>query len=141
MPEIVISPRGKSPFGVELAVFEEDTWRLLSPGNVAGESRQATSELIADMTEFQPAPPGQLIVKGNIAYGIVHDLDNSPSWRPEWIHEVLDQLVGYCRATGIRSIAIQPLGCIYGNDNIDAFVDELNQVPGIENLARIWVMS
>ncbi len=44
--DIVLAERGCPPFPVELIAFEEDTYLVLSAGNLAREIREETSELL-----------------------------------------------------------------------------------------------
>jgi len=140
-PEIIVKPRGVSPFEVELVVFEEDTYMLLSAGNFARDTRRDTGELIHEMEEFTPPAPGELLVKGNRAYAIVHDLEQEPSCRPEWVDAALDALMVHCRRKGIRSLAIQPLGCVHGTGTVDDFSARVRRRALDSEIERIWIMS
>ena len=141
MPEIIIGPRRSSPFDVELTVFEEDTWLVLSAGNFARETRHPTEELVDDMASFSPHALGELIVKGNRACAIVHDLDRTPSCDDESVCHALDALFAHCQAAGLRAIAIQPLGCVYAPGRITDFIDRLRAHPRADDLDRIWVVT
>lgn len=140
-PEIVIKPRGASPFEVELVVFEEDTYMLLSAGNFARDTRRDTGGLIHEMEEFTPPAPGELVVKGNRAHAIVHDLGQEPSCRPQWVDAALDALLAHCRRERIRSLAIQPLGCVHGAGTVDEFSARLRHLARDSEIERIWIMA
>ena len=140
MPEIVISPVGQPPFAVELMVFEEDTWMVLSAGNFARSVRQDTHAVIEEMNAFETRQPGELVIKGNRAYAIVHDLDQGAGSRVAWIDLALDRLFTHCRTTGTQCLAMQPLGCVHGEGDIDEFCARLRAHPQACNL-RIWVVA
>lgn len=141
MPEIAIRPHREPPFDVELTVFEEDTWMVLSAGNFARESRRSTEDLVDDMREFEPRCTGELVVKGNRAFAIVHDLDHTPSCDDTAIDAALDALFDYCRDNHIRAIAMQPLGCVHAKGSITGFVDRLRAHAGAGSVERIWVVA
>jgi hypothetical protein len=139
--DIVVSKKGAPPFEVEIVVFEEDTFRLLSASNVVRETRQDAQEMITDMARFEPAMPGELIVKGNHGYAIVHDLDRDPSSKPEWIDSSVNALLSHCSTTGIRSVAIEPLGCVHGKARVADFVTRLQVLASGSGVERIWVVT
>jgi hypothetical protein len=141
MPQIIAGPRGRPPFEIELAVFEEDTWMVLATGNFAREARQDADALIEEMAVFSPYAPGELVVKGNRAFAIVHDLDREPSCRAAWIDAALDALFSHCRTHRIHALAIEPLGCVHGDGDAGEFADRLRAHPAAAGLARIWIMT
>ena len=62
-PEIVIS--SSAPFEVEVVVFEEDTWRVLSAGNQVRETRAPIESFQVEAEMQQPHKPGDVVVRGN----------------------------------------------------------------------------
>ena len=47
--DLVVSKKGDAPFDVELVVFEEDTFRLLSANNFVRENRKEVDEVVEEM--------------------------------------------------------------------------------------------
>ncbi|MCB1692947.1 MAG: hypothetical protein KDI19_09285 [Pseudomonadales bacterium] len=135
-PEIVIARHSNAPFPVEFAVFEEDTYLVLSAGNVVRETREETSSLVYEMMDFEPQSVGSLVVKGNRGYAIVHDLAREPSHDPAWVDAALAELAAWCHERGIRSLAIEPIGCVHARGDLDAFVGRV----GALCVERIWIM-
>ncbi|MDG2071457.1 MAG: hypothetical protein P8J55_06990 [Pseudomonadales bacterium] len=128
--DLVVSKKGNAPFDVELVVFEEDTFRLLSASN-----------FVQEMAAFKPEHPGEILVKGNHAYAIVHDLDQDPTCRSESVDMAIRELLAYCNDNDIEAVATEPLGCVHGKGNVDDFVAQLKLLASDGSLRRLWVMS
>jgi hypothetical protein len=139
--DLVVSKKGKAPFDVELVVFEEDTFRLLSASNFVQENRQSLDDVVQEMIVFEPERPGEILVKGNRAYAIVHDLDQEPTCRPEWVNMAIRELLAYCDDNDIQAVAIEPLGCVHGKGNVDDFVAQVQLLASDGSLKRLWVRA
>lgn len=139
MLEIVLAERGCPPFPVELIAFEEDTYLVLSAGNFAREIRQETSELLAEMSNFDPLGRGTVVKKGQRLYAVVHDLECQPSCDKQVVRKALLEIIRICNENEIRSIAIEPLGCVHGKLENDWFLNQLKEIAASSSLQRIWV--
>jgi len=139
--DLVVSKKGNAPFDVELVVFEEDTFRLLSASNFVQENRHSVDDVVQEMVAFEPESPGEILVKGNRAFAIVHDLDQDPTCRPEWVDMAIRELFAYCDENDIQALAIEPLGCVHGKGNVDDFVAKVQLLASDGSLERLWVME
>ncbi len=141
--EIVLAEKaaekGQAPFPVELIVFEEDTSLVLSAGNFMRDIRQETSELVQEMSHFEPLVRGTVVRKGQRLYAIVHDLDQEPACDKQSVRQALDEIMRICIETKVRSIAIEPLGCVHGHLDRDWFLQQLEESAAASSLQRIWV--
>ena len=137
--EIVVAERGSPPFPVELIAFEEDTYLVLSAGNLARETREETLELLKEMSNFDPLNRGTVVKKGQRLYAIVHDLDLHPSCDKQIVRQALTEIMRICNEGDINSIAIEPLGCAHGQLGIDWFLRQLTEIAKTSSLRRIWV--
>jgi len=137
--EIVVAGRGSPPFPVELIAFEEDTYLVLSAGNLAREIREETSELLGEMSNFDPLDRGTVLKRGQRLYVVVHDLDHQPSCDKRIVMRALKEIVRICNEGGIHSIAIEPLGCTHGQLDNDWFLNQLKETANDSTLRRIWV--
>ena len=137
--EIVVAGRGSPPFPVELIAFEEDTYLVLSAGNLAREIREETSELLGEMSHFDPLDRGTVVKKGQRLYAVVHDLDQHPSCDKYVVRQALSEIVRICNEGDIHSIAIEPLGCIHGQLENDWFLGQLREIAVTSSLRRVWV--
>ena len=60
---------------------------------------------------------GTVLVKGRRPYrllAIVHDLDQDPTWREEWVVDALATVLQQCDTLGVRELALEPLGTKHG---------------------------
>lgn len=142
MPTIETSPRDRPPFAVELTVFEEDTFLVMSAGNFARDVHDSVDELVGRMSTFEPPAPGEVVVRGNRAYAIVHDLEQKPTCRREWVDAAIENLVKHCEDNLIRAIAVQPLGCVHGDGRVDDFERALTKrLAGSTQIERVWIVT
>jgi len=98
-------------------VEEEDTHRVLGAYHDVTEPRQSTRKLVTEMLNDKPSFPGQVIVTGKYPkrlLAIVHDLEQEPSWRVEWVNEALQEVFEIVNREGFRSIAVPILGGVHG---------------------------
>lgn len=139
LPEVAVS--AEPPFAIELMVYEEDTWRVLSAGNHIRDIREPLSELQEKVLEQQAHRLGELIVKGSRAFAILYDLDRPVPFCDEAVTEVLTALAGHVQATGLSSIGMQPLGHVHGPLSRQASVRRIEDSGWPGSLNRIWIPS
>jgi len=96
--------------------------------------------------ETHPQTPGSVLVKGKRPLrllAIVHDLNQDPSWREEWIANALDRILAEAETRRLRSIALPFLGTLHGSLEKQRFVvllrDALERNPAI-HLERLWLV-
>jgi len=74
---------------------------------------------------------------------IVHDLNQEPSWREEWIVSALDWIFLFAENRGLGSIALPFLGTLHGSLAKQRFIvllrNALGQISTV-NLKRIWLV-
>ncbi len=140
MTEIVSAPEHEPPFAVELVVLEEDRWRVLSARSRATPERRETETLVADMTAEELPATGDLVIRGNRAFAIVHDLEASPTTDAQSIRRCLEKLFDHCRENRIQSIAIEPLGAVHGSITVSEAV-ELIESFDVRPVERIWLLE
>jgi hypothetical protein len=136
--EIIVAPT--SPFAVEVMVYEEDTWMLMSAGNTVREIRESSEVLERRAMEQQPRKPGELVKRGQRWYAIVHDLDRPDLAQDSMIDETLSAIFTNALAGHIRSMGIQALGNFNGSGSIATFVDKVRQEAPTE-IEQIWIQT
>ena len=139
MPEIIVA--ADQPFPVEVMVFEEDTWRVLSAGNHIREIRQPLQELEAAATEQQPHQPGEVVQKGNRWFAILHDFDQASAFRPEAVDAALEILVRQVDEAGVTALGIQSLGAYHGPETLARAVDRIKRQSWPACLERLWIIE
>lgn len=144
---IVAAPVTKPPFPVDALVEEEDTFLVLSaerPVRVPGGS---LVEVMTKVIETRPEVPGSVLPKGDSPpryLAIVHDLNQDPTWREEWIESALDRVFQISDERKIQTIALPLLGTLHGDFDKRRFVVLLRRVLERVSpvyLRRIWMVT
>lgn len=102
--------------------------------------RRPTDTLVEEMALADVPDQGTVIVRGNQALAVVHDLEQSPSFGIDVIEQLLAAIDAHCQTSDIRAIGLQPLGAVHGDLSVDEFVAVLARSP-LSRLERIWVMD
>lgn len=141
---ISAAPDDKAPFPVDAVAVEEDTNLLLSARSEIRAPAEGFDRLVDAMESFEPAVPGSIVVKGERPVrmlAIVHDIEQTPTWRAEWVAGALASLLTECERRRLKSLCLPVLGAEHGGMRTESFAALLRQA--IEehpwgNLRRIW---
>ena len=143
---IVAAPKQSPPFPVDGVAFEEDTFLVLSADPVVRAPKESLMQVMTRVIETRPQTPGSVLVTGKRPLrllAIVHDLNQDPSWREEWIASALDRILAEAETRRLRSIALPFLGTLHGSLEKQRFVvllrDALERNPAI-HLERLWLV-
>ena len=143
---IVAAPKQSPPFPVDGVAFEEDTFLVLSADPVVRAPKESLMQVMTRVIETRPQTPGSVLVTGKRPLrllAIVHDLNQDPSWREEWIASALDRILAEAETQRLRSIAVPFLGTLHGSLEKQRFVvllqDALERNPAI-HLERLWLV-
>ena len=143
---IVAAPKQSPPFPVDGVAFEEDTFLVLSADPVVRAPKESLMRVMTKLIETRPQTPGSVLIKGKgplRLLAIVHDLNQDPSWREEWIASALDMILAEAETRRLRSIALPFLGTLHGSLEKQRFVvllrDALERNPAI-HLKRLWLV-
>lgn len=143
---IVAAPKGRRPFPVDGIVFEEDTFLVMSADPVVRDPKESLVRIMTKVIETRPEKPGSVLVRGKRPLrllAIVHDLNQEPSWREEWIARALDLILGVAESRGLESIALPFLGTLHGKLGKERFLVLLRAAirrnpPA--HLKRLWLI-
>jgi hypothetical protein len=116
--DIVAAPKNRPPFPVDAVAFEEDTLLVLSSDPKVRDPHKHLMQVMTQVIETRAETPGSVLVKGKSPLrliAIVHDLNQEPSWREEWIASALDGIFREAESRKIRSIALPFLGTLHGS--------------------------
>lgn len=138
-PDIVVS--AEAPFNVEVMVFEDDTWRLLSAGNQVLPIRAPLEALQQEVVHQQAHQRGDIIERGPRWYAILHDVDEEPGYRSADTETALELLVARLAASDVRSLGIQLLGAHHGPDDPQTALERLRACRWPDCISRIWIMA
>lgn len=142
---ITAAPETHPPFPVEAVVFEEDTYLVLSADWKKIESEDHPVVILTEAFGMEPEEPGRIVVYEGSPLrflAVVHDLDQEPSWREEWVRKALENAFQEAERRGIRSMALPFLGTKHGSLEkrrfVGLLVDFLKKNPFSHPL-RIWL--
>ena len=144
--DIVAAPKDRPPFPVNAVAFEEDTLLVLSADPKVHESHKHLIQVMTQVIETRPETPGSVLVKGKHPLhllAIVHDLNQEPSWREEWIASALDGIFREAESRKIVSIALPFLGTLHGSLEKQRFVALLRHALeriSANHLKRLWLI-
>jgi hypothetical protein len=122
--KIIPAPRGATlVFLVDAVVIEDDTHLVLGADPVPRETREEPGQLLENARASIQPVPGTLVVRTLVVRGghparlhaIVHDLDEEPSWREEWVVSALHEVLREVGTRGLRSISLPLLGGVHGS--------------------------
>jgi len=143
---IVAAPKDSPPFQVDAVAAEEDTFIVLSADPVVREPKEHPIRLMTRVIETRPEKPGSVLVKGKRPLrllAIVHDLNQEPSWREEWIASALDGIFREAEDRRLRSIALPLIGTLHGSLEKQRFAVLLRYAlerTSPRHLKRLWLV-
>ena len=142
---IVAAPDDTPPFKVDAVAAEEDTFLVLSADPQVRDPKEPLMRVMTRVIETHPEAPGSVLVKGKCPLrllAIVHDLNEDPSWREEWIASALDGIFREAESRKLRSIALPLLGTLHGSLEKQRFVVLLRcalERMSPNHLKRLWL--
>jgi hypothetical protein len=143
---IFVAPQDIPPFIVDAIAEEEDTYLVLSADPEVQETKEDPARLMAELLKTYPLNPGSVILTGRHPLqllAIVHDLNQEPSWKEEWIASALDKIFQETENRKLRSIALPMLGTVHGSLDKQRFLvllQEALQRSSPKHLAQLWLM-
>ena len=143
---IIAAPKDRQPFKVDALATEEDTFLVLSAHPEVRDPGEPMVRIMTRVIETKPITPGSVLMRGGDPLrllAIVHDLNQEPSWREEWIVSALDGIFLIAESQGISSIALSFLGTLHGSLEKQRFIVLLRNALGrisTVNLKRIWLV-
>ncbi len=146
--EIAIAPVEYVPAEIDAIVEEQDTQLLMGMDAEINYPDEDFDTLIDQMLSGKSVrSPGQIIIKKTQPLqlkAIIHDINQKPSWKTEWISYALQQLVTEIENYNIKTLAMPLLGTIHGNVNenesIELLCDNLMSKQ-IICLEKLWLIA
>lgn len=144
--EVVAAPKDRPPFPVDAVAFEEDTFLVLSADREVRDPKEHQVRLMTRLIESRPETPGCVLVKGTRPLrllAVIHDLDQDPSWRDEWIASALEGIFREAENRKLTSIALPFLGTLHGSLAEERFVVLLRcalERISARYLKRLWLV-
>lgn len=104
------------PFGVQGTVREEDSFLVLGASPQVRVPREHPVRVMTGAFTFEPLEPGSVLVHPGPPLelqAVVHDLDQEPSCREEWIERALGGVLQACARHEIEALAMPLLGSVH----------------------------
>jgi hypothetical protein len=144
--DIAAAPENRPPFKVDAVAVEEDTFLVMSADRRVQDPKEPLIKIMTRVIETQPKAPGSVIVRGEFPLrflAVVHDLNEEPTWREEWIIGALEAIFQEAEHRGLRSIALPFLGTLHGSLDKARFLvllrSVMQEIPA-NHLKRIWLV-
>jgi len=128
---IISAPESPPLFRVQVLAFEEDTWIIMSANPKTCEPEEHPIRMMTQMIETHPEKVGTVLVRGNNPVrflAIVHDVDQEPTCREEWVESALMEMFLNAEHLGIQSIGLPLIGTLHGKLEVKRFVELLSKV-------------
>jgi hypothetical protein len=144
---ITAAPEDCPPFPVEAVVFEEDTYLVLSADGKKIESEDHPVVILTEAFGMEPEKPGTIVIYEGSPLrflAVVHDFDQEPSWREEWVGKALENIFREVERRGLRSIALPFLGTkhgLLGKRRFICLLDDFLKKNSFPYLLRIWLVA
>ena len=144
---VAFAPEHLSPFEAEVWVEEQDTWLSWNRRSPPGSHNELIRRLLDRMDPDCPYPTGEVLSTGGRPLrlaAIVHDIDQDPSCRREWIVRALDTIIELCHNQRFTSLALPPLGLHRGGIALTEFLEILETLLEKRDMAgrlRIWLVT
>ena len=143
---IVAASTKAPPFDVDAFVFEEDTFLVLSADTQVRDPKVPLTRIMTRLIDTKPAIPGTVLVKGRRPLrflAIVHDLNQEPSWKEEWIMDALYGVFQAAESRRLQAVALQMLGAVHGSLKKRRFAFLLRTAidgTAFNHLKRLWLI-
>jgi hypothetical protein len=143
---IVAAFPDNQPFPVDAAAFEEDTFLVLSAETSVREPKGPLVRVMTKVIETHPETPGSVLVKDNHPVRllvVVHDLNQEPTWKEEWVQKALAGIFQEVELRGITSLALPFIGTLYGTLGKERFLRLLRallQDMEFKHLGKLWLI-
>jgi hypothetical protein len=144
--QIFVGPGNMAPYPVDAWAAEEDTYLVLSADPEVAEVDEDPERVMAEVLATRPAEPGTVIVKGACPLrllAVVHDLNEEPSWKEEWVVKALHGIFQEADKRRVRSLALPLLGTLHGSLEKQRFLVLLREVVERRpprHLTRLWLV-
>lgn len=145
---IAVAPDDFPPFPVDAVIEEQDTALVLGePGEIRDPGPRPSWFLANKLESQQTVQPGGVLIrpgKPRRMLAIVHDLDEDPSWRIEWVAQALGNMLALAEPSGIKAVRLPILGAKHGRMSAERFIAILRDVlrhSRKHGLKNIWLCA
>ena len=143
---IVASLEKDPPFKVDAMAMEEDTFLVMSADGTVRDAGEPLIKVMTRVINTQPRRPGSVIVQERTPLrllAIIHDLNEEPSWREDWVTRALEGIFHEAEMRKLRSIGIPFLGTLHGTMEKRRFLVLLRSSIerfSLHHLKQLWLV-
>jgi len=144
---VVAAPMRIPPFPIDAIAAEEDTFLVLSADKEVREPTEPLVRIMTRLIETRPETPGTVVVKGRRPLKfllIIHDFNQDPSCREEWVAEALDAVFMEAENRGLRSLGMPLIGTAHGAIDTERSVALIARAIGtgrLLHLKQLWLVA
>ncbi len=144
---IQVGPQQRPPFPVSAIVVEQDTAMVLDDESIIQAPVESLRQLRDEVERFREPELGSVVIqrgKPRRFYAIIHDLEQEPTWREEWIQAALHTLFSEIERLHLNDIAMPLLGTRFGNLSTQRFIELLYTTLHEFSLRRplkLWLIA
>ena len=110
-----VVPDSLNPLPVDVRVFEEDAHLVLTIDPVMRYTEEHPLRLMTRVLEAKPNRPGSIVINNTSWYAVVHDLDEEPTCRAEWVSQAYVTALALAEKKRVQKFGLPLLGCVHGN--------------------------
>lgn len=142
-----LASSGETREAVDALVVEEDTHLILSAPATLSDEPEHPIHVMTALAYATRARPGCVVVRGRSTpyrfLAVVHDIDQSPTWRWQWIAEALTAVFEAAEQRALNSLALPVLGAKHGSVSGIDFAILLSQALAQRegrSLETLWLL-
>jgi len=99
---------------VDVRVFEEDTFLVLTVDPVMRYKEEHPIRLMTRVIEAKPNKPGSVVINNHSWYAVVHDVNRDPTWNEKWIKKAYREILILAEIKRVQHIGLPLLGSVHG---------------------------
>ncbi len=146
LANITVSEAGAPPFEVDAVVIEQDTSLLMDPDVPVRDPGLSFWRLARAAARQRGGEPGRVLVRRGAGvvrlWAVVHDLEQLPTCRREWIAEALVGVVAEAQRRGVTALTLPALGLATGTVSMPELLDMLAAAmrrAALVRSLRVWI--
>lgn len=112
--KVSVAPNSLYPLPVDARVFEEDTHLILTVDPVMRYTPEHPIRMLNSLSRDRAKIPGTIVHNGASWYAVIHDLDQEPTCRQEWVESAYQEIFRLTGEDKINRIGIPLLGSVHG---------------------------
>lgn len=138
--QITVSLTKQLRVSTQAIVYEQDTALVLTAPADIKYSVESNNQLLNQAITQPELIPGSVLVRNQFPWqflAIVHDLNQEPTWREQWIVTALQTILRESEHRQLHSIAMPLLGTVHGSLTTTRFFELFRAVIALSALTNL----